>query len=130
MTGKFDLGFFFVRTEYVQIFLEVLGMTGEKSARINMRISEDALERLRLAAKLRQQDLTSFVLGSAIEKSSELLLKERLTSLNKKEIAKLNALIETTEKPRPVKEVVRQEQDQRKKMAAAWWQRVTKRRVG
>jgi len=130
MTGKFALGFFFVRTEYVQIFLEVLGMTGEKSARINMRISEDALERLRLAAKLRQQDLTSFVLGSAIEKSSELLLKERLTSLNKKEIAKLNALIETTEKPRAVKEVVRQEQDQRKKMAAAWWQRVTKRRVG
>jgi hypothetical protein len=70
------------------------------------------------------------VLGSAIEKSSELLLKERLTSLNKKEIAKLNAFIETTEKPRPVKEVVRQEQDQRKKMAAAWWQRVAKRLVG
>ena len=130
MTGEFALGFFFVRTEYVQIVLEVLGMTGEKSARINMRISEDALERLRLAAKLRQQDLTSFVLGAAIEKSSDLLLKERLASLNKKEIAKLNALIEPTQKPKLVKQVLRQEQDQRKKLTTAWWQRVIKKRVG
>lgn len=104
-------------------------MTGEKSARINMRISEDALEKLRLAARLRQQDLTSFVLGSAIEKSADLLLKERLTSLNKKEIAKLNALIEPAQKPKPVKEVVRQEKDLRQKVRTRWWQRVTKKRT-
>lgn len=105
-------------------------MSGEKSARINMRISEDALEKLRLAARLRQQDLTSFVLGSAIEKSSDLLLKERLASLNKKEIAKLNALIEPTQKPKQVKEVVREEKELRKKVAIDWWQRVTKKRAG
>lgn len=104
-------------------------MTGEKSARINMRISEDALEKLRLAARLRQQDLTSFVLGSAIEKSADLLLRERLSSLNKKEIAKLNALIEPAQNLRPAKEVVRKEKDLRKKTTMRWWQRVTKKQA-
>ena len=38
-----------------------------KSSRLNMRVSEDALETIKEAARVQQQDLTSFVLGAAMD---------------------------------------------------------------
>src|SRR5665647_2816060 len=41
----------------------------DRSARLNMRISPDALESIREAASAQQQDVTSFVLGAAMEQA-------------------------------------------------------------
>jgi uncharacterized protein (DUF1778 family) len=43
-----------------------------KMARINMRISQKSLDLLREAAQANEQDLTSFVLGAAMEKARNL----------------------------------------------------------
>ncbi len=40
-----------------------------KNERLNLRLSGDALTELRRAAQNNQQDLTSFVLGAALEKA-------------------------------------------------------------
>lgn len=47
------------------------------TARLGMRLTPAALAKLREAAILRQQDLTSFVLGSALDRASEILALER-----------------------------------------------------
>ncbi len=50
-----------------------------RTARLSMRLTPDALAKLREAAILRQQDLTSFVLGSALDRASEIIALERDT---------------------------------------------------
>jgi hypothetical protein len=49
-----------------------------KTARLYLRLSPAALAHLRRAADLRQQDLTSFVLGAALDRASEVSTAERL----------------------------------------------------
>lgn len=59
-----------------------------------MRISPEALQKLRLASDLRQQDLTSFVLGSAINEANQVILKERLVTLTEEEFTRLERIVE------------------------------------
>jgi len=49
-----------------------MGKATGKSARLNMRIDNEAHEFLRLAARDNGQDLTSFVLGSALDKARQI----------------------------------------------------------
>jgi uncharacterized protein (DUF1778 family) len=51
-------------------------------ARINMRVSSDALEQIREAARLQGQDLTAFVLGSAMSTARHVLLEDRVLKLS------------------------------------------------
>ncbi|MER3389259.1 MAG: DUF1778 domain-containing protein [Microcella sp.] len=51
-------------------------------ARINMRVDPDALEQIREAARLQGQDLTAFVLGSAMSSAREVLLEDRVMRLS------------------------------------------------
>lgn len=64
-----------------------------KTERLNMRISASALQKLRLASGLREQDLTSFVLGSALDQADRVLLSEKLVDLTEQEFAKLERII-------------------------------------
>ena len=48
-----------------------------RTARLGLRLSPAALARLRDAAILRQQDLSSFVLGVALDRASEIIALER-----------------------------------------------------
>jgi len=49
----------------------------ERSARVSMRIAPDALETIREAAILQQQDITGFVLGAAMDRARAVVLEER-----------------------------------------------------
>jgi len=49
----------------------------ERSARVSMRIAPDALETVREAATLQQQDITGFVLGAAMDRARAVVLEER-----------------------------------------------------
>lgn len=51
-------------------------------ARINMRVSPDVLDQIREAARLQGQDLTAFVLGSAMSSARQVLLEDRVMKLS------------------------------------------------
>ena len=53
-----------------------------RTARLCVRLSPAALTRLREAAELRQQDLTSFVLGAALEHANAVVAGEQRTHRN------------------------------------------------
>jgi hypothetical protein len=50
-----------------------------RTARLCVRISPDSLARLREAADLRAQDVTSFVLWTALDRAAEIIALERRT---------------------------------------------------
>ena len=77
----------------------------DRSARLNMRISPDALESIREAASAQQQDVTSFVLGAAMERARAVLVEERLLELTPTEMAQIDAALD--EEPRVVPELAR-----------------------
>lgn len=70
-----------------------------KAERINMRISIDALTQLREAARINQQDLTSFVLGAALEKSRSLLVDSNTIYVTEAEAKWLRDFLENQPEP-------------------------------
>jgi uncharacterized protein (DUF1778 family) len=65
-------------------------MTTDAKTRINMRISREALDTIREAANAQQQDLTSFVLGAAMERARSVVLESRVTRLTAAEALRLD----------------------------------------
>ena len=47
-----------------------------RTARLNMRVTEDGLALLKLAARLREQDVTSLVLGAAMAHARQVVAKD------------------------------------------------------
>lgn len=70
-------------------------MLEAKSARINLRLNPDALETIRAAAGVQQQDLTSFVLGAAMERARAVLAEGRLLRLTPHEVNQLERALNT-----------------------------------
>ncbi len=68
-------------------------------ARINMRIAPDALEQIREAARLQGQDLTAFVLGSAMSSAREVLLEDRMMRLSPADALLVEAALESEAAP-------------------------------
>jgi uncharacterized protein (DUF1778 family) len=66
-----------------------------KTERLNMRISPTSLAKLRTAASLREQDLTSFVLSSALDLADQVILSENLVELSKGEYQQLRRIVES-----------------------------------
>ncbi len=64
-------------------------------ARINMRVSPEALEQIKKAAKLQDQDLTAFVLGSAMSHAREVLLEEQVLRLTPAEVVQLEHALDS-----------------------------------
>lgn len=50
---------------------------GRRSARLNMRLTPESLQLLREASRLQAQDVTSFVLGAAIDHARRVLIAHR-----------------------------------------------------
>lgn len=65
-----------------------------RTSRINMRINEDSLEQLRAAAIVEQQDLSAFVLGSAMERARKVLLEDRVLKLSPAEVMQLERALD------------------------------------
>jgi uncharacterized protein (DUF1778 family) len=76
----------------------------ERSARLNMRVAPDALDTLRGAAAAQQQDLTSFVLGAALDRARSVLMEEHVMRLTESEAARLDEAFDR--EPRVVPELV------------------------
>jgi uncharacterized protein (DUF1778 family) len=68
-------------------------------SRINMRVAPEALEQIREAAKLQNQDLTAFVLGSAMSNARQVLLEDRVLKLTPAEVLQLEKVLDTEVAP-------------------------------
>ena len=66
----------------------------DRSARLNVRLTPDALTMIREAAAAQQQDVTSFVLGAAMDQARSVLLTERVMRLTPAETAQIDAALE------------------------------------
>ena len=65
-----------------------------KSERLNLRCSGESLATLREAAELQGQDLTSFVLGAALDRARSVLAGDRILRLNPAEIVQLERALD------------------------------------
>ena len=75
-------------------------MTTAKT-RINMRIDEDNLELIKEAADANGQDMTSFVLGAALDRARAVVLEARVTRLSAAEAARFEAALDSDAEPAP-----------------------------
>lgn len=67
--------------------------TSAKTARLNLRLAADSLDLLRRAAAEQQQDLTSFVLGAALDRARETLLEVQVLTLTAEERRRLDEVL-------------------------------------
>jgi uncharacterized protein (DUF1778 family) len=65
-----------------------------KDARLNMRLTSEALETVKEAAAIQQQDLTSFVLGAALDRARSVLAEERILRLSPHDLTQLEAVLD------------------------------------
>ncbi len=65
-----------------------------KNERMNLRCSAESLATLRDAAELQGQDLTSFVLGAALDRARSVLAEDRILRLNPAEIVQLERALD------------------------------------
>jgi len=72
-----------------------------KSERLNLRLTTEAKDRLREGADLAQQDMSSFILGAALDKARTLALESRVLELSS---ADFTQLLEQLENPQHVPE--------------------------
>jgi uncharacterized protein (DUF1778 family) len=70
-------------------------MSEAKPERINVRLGSDALATIRAAANLQQQDLTSFVLGAAMERARAVLAEDRILRLTPHEVLQLEKALDS-----------------------------------
>ena len=63
-------------------------------SRINMRISEDNLALIKNAAEENGQDMTSFVLGAALDRARAVVLQAHVTRLSASEAERFEAMLE------------------------------------
>lgn len=70
-------------------------MSEAKSARINLRLSPESRETIQAAASVQQQDLTSFVLGAAMERARAVLAEDRLLRLTPHEVNQLEQALDS-----------------------------------
>lgn len=77
--------------------------TGDRSARLSMRVAPEALDVLRAAAGAQQQDLTGFVLGAALDRARAVLVDEHVMRLTAREAAQIDEALDR--EPRVVPEL-------------------------
>ncbi|WP_149203560.1 DUF1778 domain-containing protein [Actinotalea subterranea] len=75
----------------------------DRSARLNMRLTPEALATIREAAAAQQQDVRSFVLGAAMDQARFVLVTERVMRLTPTEAAQIDAALDA--EPRVVPEL-------------------------
>ncbi len=71
--------------------------------RINMRIDEENLALIKEAAAANGQDMTSFVLGAALDRARAVVLEARVTRLSASEAERLEAALDA--EPRVIPEL-------------------------
>lgn len=72
-----------------------------RTARLNMRITPEALEDLKAAAAVNNQDVSSFVLSAALNHARDILIQERVIKLSPHEIVQLEKALSSEARPIP-----------------------------
>lgn len=88
-----------VRTKEDDVNVE--STASERSARLNMRISPEALELIKAAARRQQQDLSAFVLGTAIERARAILIEDQVLRLSPSAVAQLEDALDAAPSASP-----------------------------
>jgi uncharacterized protein (DUF1778 family) len=65
-----------------------------KAGRLNLRVSSDALTTIREAAAVQGQDMTSFVMGAALERARSVLAEDQLLRLSPQAVLQLERALE------------------------------------
>lgn len=65
-----------------------------RTARLNMRISPEALDLLKSAAARQQQDLSAFILGTAMERARAILVEDQVLRLSPHAVLQLENALE------------------------------------
>lgn len=65
-----------------------------RSRRVNMRLTPEALDIIKQACNVQQQDVTSFVLGAALERARAVLAEDRILKLSTHEVQQLEQDLE------------------------------------
>jgi uncharacterized protein (DUF1778 family) len=65
-----------------------------KTERLNLRCSAATVATLREAASVQDQDLTSFILGAALERARSVLAEDRMLRLSPHEVLQLENLLD------------------------------------
>jgi uncharacterized protein (DUF1778 family) len=65
-----------------------------RTKRINMRLTEEAFSTIKQAVEIQQQDMTSFVLGAALERARAVLAEDLILRLTPHEIRQLEDAID------------------------------------
>lgn len=65
-----------------------------KAERLNMRLTTEALETIKEAATVQQQDVTSFVLGAALERARSVLAEQRVLRLSPHDLTQLEKMLD------------------------------------
>lgn len=60
-----------------------------KDQRLNVRLTSDALEQIKVAASISGQDVSSFVLSAALDRARMVLAEDRFLSLTPHEVVQL-----------------------------------------
>lgn len=71
-----------------------------KTERLNLRCSTDALRLIREAAEAQGQDLTSFVMGAAIERAPAVIAEDRVLRMTPAEV-QLERALDDEARPSP-----------------------------
>lgn len=66
----------------------------QKDQRLNVRLSSDALAQIKEAAAISQQDVTSFLLGAALDRARTVLAEDRLLRLTPHEVVQLEKALD------------------------------------
>lgn len=69
-------------------------MPAAKNERMNLRCSAGTLATLREAAEIQGQDLTSFVLGAALDKARSVVAEDRILRLEPTEVMQLERMLD------------------------------------
>lgn len=69
-------------------------MPAAKNERMNLRCSAETLATLREAAEIQGQDLTSFVLGAALDKARSVVAEDRILRLEPTEVMQLERMLD------------------------------------
>lgn len=72
-----------------------------KTERLNLRCSADALTTLREAAELQGQDLTSFVMGAALDRARTVLAEDLILRLDLAEVLQLERALDAAPRAIP-----------------------------
>lgn len=66
-----------------------------RTKRINMRLTEEAYKTIKQAVELQQQDMTSFILGAALERARAVIAEDLILRLTPHEIQQLEDALDS-----------------------------------